>query len=248
MTAQKKPIIVAVDGPAGSGKSTICSEVSTKIGWSYVNTGALYRGVGLLARDRGIDLEDEAAVGAMLEKLAGEIRWDYDHHQLFCGTENLTPRLGTVEAGNAASFIAKQQKVRQLLLPVQRNLAINAPKGAMVDGRDIGTVVFPDASLKVFMTANLEERARRRLKQLDGKSGSANSSTSSTSSTSSNQPTPSLDSIMDDIARRDNQDSKRGEAPLRKADDAVEFDTSGYSQSEAVDALIAIIRDRGLLG
>ncbi len=239
MTDRKRPIIVAVDGPAGSGKSTICSEVSAKIGWSYVNTGALYRGVGLLARDRGIDLEDESAVGAMLEKLAGDIRWDYNHHQLYCGGENLTLRLGTAEAGNAASFIAKQQKVRQLLLPVQRNLAINAPKGAMVDGRDIGTVVFPDANLKVFMTANLEERARRRLKQLDAKALAHGNDAA--------DARDSLSAVMDDISRRDNQDSKRGEAPLRKADDAVEFDTSGYSQSEAVDALIALIRSHGLL-
>lgn len=239
MTDRKRPIIVAVDGPAGSGKSTICSEVSAKIGWSYVNTGALYRGVGLLARDRGINLEDESAVGAMLEKLAGDIHWDYNHHQLYCGGENLTPRLGTAEAGNAASFIAKQQKVRQLLLPVQRNLAINAPKGAMVDGRDIGTVVFPDANLKVFMTANLEERARRRLKQFDAKTAAHGNN--------GNESRDSLSAVMDDIARRDNQDSKRGEAPLRKADDAVEFDTSGYSQSEAVDALIALIRSHGLL-
>lgn len=239
MTDRKRPIIVAVDGPAGSGKSTICSEVSAKIGWSYVNTGALYRGVGLLARDRGINLEDESAVGAMLEKLAADIHWDYNHHQLYCGGENLTPRLGTAEAGNAASFIAKQQKVRQLLLPVQRNLAINAPKGAMVDGRDIGTVVFPDANLKVFMTANLEERARRRLKQFDAKTAAHGNN--------GNESRDSLSAVMDDIARRDNQDSKRGEAPLRKADDAVEFDTSGYSQSEAVDALIALIRSHGLL-
>lgn len=242
MTDRKRPIIVAVDGPAGSGKSTICSEVSAKIGWSYVNTGALYRGVGLLARDRGIDLEDEGAVGAMLEKLAGDIRWDYDHHQLYCGDENLTPRLGTAEAGNAASFIAKQHKVRQLLLPVQRTLAANAPNGAMVDGRDIGTVVFPDANLKVFMTANLEERARRRLKQLADKAGT------SSQTSYAKESRDSLVAVMDDISRRDNQDSKRGEAPLRKADDAVEFDTSGYSQAEAVDALIALIRKHGLLG
>jgi len=236
VTARKRPIIVAVDGPAGSGKSTICSEVSRRIGWSYVNTGALYRGVGLLASDRGINLEDEAAVGAMLEKLAGAIFWDYEKHQLFCGEENLTPRLGSAEAGNAASFIAKQQKVRKLLLPVQRSLALNAPKGAMVDGRDIGTVVFPDADLKIFMTANLEERARRRLRQLESKpvAGASNNN-------------HSLSEVMEDIARRDNQDSKRGEAPLKKADDAVEFDTSGHSQDEAIDALIAIIRDHGLL-
>jgi cytidylate kinase len=226
VTARKRPIIVAVDGPAGSGKSTICSEVSARIGWSYVNTGALYRGVGLLARDRGIDLQDENAVGEMLESLAGAIRWDYERRMLFCGDENLTARLNSAEAGNAASFIAKQQKVRRLLLPVQRSLALDAPKGAMVDGRDIGTVVFPDADLKVFMTANLEERARRRLKQIEGKS---------------------LDAVMADIASRDRQDSGRGEAPLRKADDAVEFDTSAYNQEQAIEALVGIIREHGLL-
>jgi cytidylate kinase len=215
-----------VDGPAGSGKSTICSEVSARIGWSYVNTGALYRGVGLMASDRGINLQDEAAVGVMLESLAGQIRWDYEQRMLFCGSENLTPRLNSAEAGNAASFIAKQQKVRKLLLPVQRNLVLDAPNGVMVDGRDIGTVVFPDADLKVFMTASLEERARRRLKQIDAKS---------------------LDAVMADIASRDKQDSGRGEAPLRKADDAVEFDTSAYDQAQAVDALIGIIREHGLL-
>lgn len=237
-SAGPRPKIVAVDGPAGSGKSTICSEVSRRIGWSYVNTGALYRGVGLLAVDRGIHLEDESAVGAMLEQLAEAIRWDYERHQLYCGDLNLTPRLGSAEAGNAASFIAKQQKVRQLLLPVQRQLALHAPRGALVDGRDIGTVVFPDADLKVFMTADLKERARRRLLQLEAKSSQ---------SADHGNPSPSLESVMDDIARRDNQDAGRGEAPLKMADDAVEFDTSGHSQAEAVEALIGIIRTHSLI-
>lgn len=227
--SQHRPVIVAVDGPAGSGKSTICAAVAQRLGWSYVNTGALYRAVGLLAHDRRVDLNNEKAVASLLEQVAPHMRWDHAKGQLWLGDQDLTPRLGTALAGNAASFVAKQQAVRRLLLPLQRSLTLMAKDGALVDGRDIGTVVFPDADLKIFMTASLEERARRRLRQL------ASGATSSSATTT-------LDDVMRDIAQRDEQDTARGEAPLRKADDAVEFDTSGFSQEEATSKLAQLIR------
>ncbi len=222
-----KPIVVAVDGPAGSGKSTICAAVCKELGWSYVNTGALYRAVGIIAQERRVDLNNEKAVASMLEQIAPDMRWDHSKGQLWLGDTDLTPQLGTVQAGNAASFVAKQQLVRKLLLPLQRQLTLMAEKGAVVDGRDIGTVVFPDADLKIFMTASLEERAKRRLNQIGGKRD--------------NQPV-TLEDIMRDIESRDLQDSARGEAPLKKADDAIEFDTSGLNLGEAVKALTELVR------
>ena len=136
----QKPIVVAVDGPAGSGKSTICAAVCKELGWSYVNTGALYRAVGLIAQLRRVDLKNEHAVASLLEQIAPDMRWDHSKGQLWLGDTNLTPQLGSVAAGNAASFVAKQQQVRKLLLPLQRQLTLMAENGALVDGRDIGTV------------------------------------------------------------------------------------------------------------
>jgi len=232
MSNQKKPIIVAVDGPAGSGKSTICAKVSQRIGWSYVNTGALYRAVGLLAKDRGIDLLDDAALCDLVTEIRPSLSWDDQHNRLNVMGSDITSRLGSAEAGNVASFVAKSLPVRTLLLPVQRELALKVSRGAIIDGRDIGTVVFPDANLKIFMTASLEERARRRLEQL-------------TRDTS--YDAEKLKTVMKDIENRDEQDTKRGVAPLRKADDAVVLDTSYLDVEGVINAIIQLLRDRKLL-
>jgi len=233
----KRLIIVAVDGPAGSGKSSICAGACRALGWSYVNTGALYRAVGLIAQDRGIDLNNEKAVGTLLERIAPEMRWDHATGRLFVGETDITPRLGSVEAGNGASFIAKQPLVRSLLLPLQRDLVRQARSGGgvLVDGRDIGTVVFPDATLKIFMTASLEERARRRLEQLGGAGRSSGSSTS--------VETPTLEHVMREIEKRDMQDAQRDAAPMKKSPDAITFDTSGLKLDAGVAKFIALLRE-----
>jgi cytidylate kinase len=229
-----KPIIVAVDGPAGSGKSSICAKVCARIGWTYVNTGALYRAVGLLAQDARLDLDDEKAVARMVDGLTGSLRWDSASLQLWHEERNLTPLLGSEEAGRAASKIAKQPLMRAALLPLQRNLTLAAPVGALVDGRDIGTVVFTDADLKIFLTASLEERSRRRLNQL-----------------AADTETPAVKQLLEEIkktiAGRDEQDSGRGVAPLKQAADAVELDTSALGVDQVVEAMIELMAKRGLL-
>jgi len=227
-----RPKIVAVDGPAGSGKSSICHQVAARIGWTYINTGALYRAIGLLALTANMDLDDEAGIAAMIDEIAPDLRWDSPRRELWYREQNLTPRLDSEEAGYAASKVARQRLVRERLLPVQRQLTLSAPYGALVDGRDIGTVVFPEANLKIFLTASLEERSRRRLAQL----GQA-------TDTSSEQ----LDNVRRGLARRDERDAHRGVAPLKQAADAVVLDTSELSFDKTVEAMIALIRERGLV-
>jgi len=226
-----RPKIVAVDGPAGSGKSSICATVCKNLGWSYVNTGALYRAVGLMAHDRGIALVEGEGIKRILDEFSPGVRWEHESARLFVGVEDLTPRLGSVEAANGASAVAKMQMVRDALLPLQRRLALSAPRGAIVDGRDIGTVVFPDADLKIFMTASLEQRAARRLKQLE-RSGI--------------KPDLTHAEIMRGIASRDEQDSQRDSAPMRKAADAVLFDTSEMDVEQAITNLRTLIKSKGL--
>lgn len=226
-----RPKIVSVDGPAGSGKSSICASVCRDLGWSYVNTGALYRAIGLIACDRGVPLKETTEFKKLLDEFSETARWEHESARLFVGVDDVTPRLNSVEAGSGASAVAKMPMVREALLPIQRKLSLSAPKGAMVDGRDIGTVVFPDADLKIFMTASLEQRAARRLKQLE-KNGVTNDL--------------SHEDIMRAIASRDDQDSQRDSAPLRRADDAVLFDTSDMDIEQAVVNLKELIRSKGL--
>lgn len=228
-----RPKIVAVDGPAGSGKSSICATVCKDLGWSYVNTGALYRAIGLLCLDRGTPFTEGPEMNKLLDDFSEAVRWEHETARLFVGIDDVTSRLNSVEAGNGASAIAKMPMVRQALLPLQRRLSLLAPKGAMVDGRDIGTVVFPDADLKIFMTASLEQRALRRLRQLETSGGSSGDL--------------SHDAVLRAIASRDDQDSQRDSAPLRRAEDAILFDTSDMDIAQAVANLKELLRSKGLV-
>jgi len=234
MTSKSEPVIVAVDGPAGSGKSSICAKVCELVNWTYLNTGALYRGVGLIATRMNLDLSDDAALANMVEEIEHELRWNSDTKSLFYKDEDLSSKILSQEAGNAASKVAKLPLLRQRLLPVQRNLILSSPKGALVDGRDIGTVVFPRASLKIFLTASLDVRTRRRVNQLE-KAGSET------------KDEATFARIKNEIASRDNQDEQRGQAPLRKADDAVVLDTSAMNINEVVDKIVSMLKEKGLV-
>ncbi len=229
--AQVRPKIVAVDGPAGSGKSSICYKISGQLGWSYINTGALYRAIGVLALAMGIDLDDEQSLAAMIDRISGDLRWDQTERELWYGEQNLTAKLQSEEAGYGASKVAKQNLVREKLLPVQRLLTLASKNGALVDGRDIGTVVFPDADLKIFLTASLEERSRRRMHQLGAE----------------HIDPEALEDVKKGIARRDERDEHRSVAPLKQADDAVVVDTSHLSIDETVAVLVKLIKEQGLL-
>lgn len=219
--------VVAVDGPAGSGKSSICAEVAKDLGWSYVNTGMLYRALAYLLLHEGIDTADEAALRRFLEVFLRNFFWDLANKKILWKGKDISPLLSSVEVGNQSSLIAKIPLVRSHLLPLQRELARKAYPGILLDGRDIATVVCPDAHLKVFMTASLAVRAKRRLLQLKREGNQ--------------KELPTLARLIDDMAKRDAQDSKRSIAPLRKAHDAVELDTSELSFSQAVDGLKALI-------
>jgi len=235
--AEHRPKIIAVDGPAGAGKSSICGQVCDRTGFHYVNTGALYRAVGFLAAREDLDLASEAQVTGLTAAFAAEAQWDFTSSRLLFRGEDLTDQLGTVAVGNAASHIARLEGVREGLLPLQRRLALTSSKGALLDGRDIGTVVFPDADLKIYMTASLQERARRRYSQLLANAKKVGAPTTEID----------FDEIQKGIAQRDNQDSSRGTAPMKQASNAVLLDTSTMTISEAVDAIVELMRVHGLL-
>lgn len=230
--------IVAVDGPAGSGKSSVCSRVCAETGWTYVNTGFLYRAVAYLGRERGlvpagsyVGREQDELI-ALLDDFCEHLAWNPQSQKVHFKDFDLTPHLYSDQAGQDASTIGKNTLVREKLLPLQRKLALQATQGAVVDGRDIGSVVFPDAALKIFLTASIEERARRRLHQL--KDGAAPSESE-------------LEAIKSSIRERDQQDAGRGAAPLIRAPDAVLIDSSSLDLQGTVATIVHLMRERGLV-
>ncbi|MBC7530598.1 MAG: (d)CMP kinase [Oligoflexus sp.] len=230
--SKQRCIIVAVDGPAGSGKSSVCSKACKRLGWTYVNTGFLYRAVAYICRQRQVALDDEQAIGTVIDEFTKSLVWDPETQAVWFQGENISGHLYTDLAGKDASLIAKNPLVRSKLLPLQRDLALRSPVGAIVDGRDIGTVVFPDADLKVFLTASIDERARRRIHQLkDGEVASSEE----------------LETIKASILARDTQDAARGVAPLIQADDAILLDTSHLKIDSTIEKLIELIQEKNLV-
>jgi cytidylate kinase len=199
--------VVAIDGPAGAGKSTVARLLAERCGFTYVNTGSLYRAIAWAAAGKGVDIKD------LQEDFLAGLNLDYVDGKLLVNGVDPGEELRSSACSAAASFVATQPRVRQFLLPVQRNAAM---KGWIVmEGRDIGSVIFPDAAYKFFVTASVEERARRRLEQ------NANE-------------TLTFEEIKKLISERDYQDSHRAEAPLRQAEDALLVDTSSMSIDEVV--------------
>ncbi len=223
-----RPIIVAVDGPAGSGKSSICRKVCAVLDWHYLNTGSLYRGVAVVAQELGFKLTSEADLVTAAKFYAKEANRQDDGRKLIFRDKDLTHHLTTSLTDKASSKIAGIGLIREILLPIQRDMAHACrKKGVLLDGRDIGTVVFPDAECKIFLTANLAERAKRRMLQIKS---------------SQTVDAQGLDEVMLDLEQRDLQDGSRGIAPLKKAVDAIELDTTHLSESETVQAMLDIIR------
>ncbi len=222
----KKTIRVAIDGPSGAGKSTLARSAAARLGYLYVDTGAIYRTIGCAAARRGIDPGDQAAVVAMLPALSISLTYGEDglQHMALNG-EDVTAEIRLPEMSRYASQVSAYPEVRAYLLEMQRQLA--REHSVIMDGRDIGTVVLPDAEVKVFLTASAEERARRRMLELQQRG------------------TPeSYEDILRAIEERDWNDTHRSAAPLRQAEDAVVLDTTDldFAQSEA--ALLGIIRER----
>lgn len=208
MSADPRRIVIAIDGPAGAGKSTIARETAFKLDYTYVDTGAMYRAVGLLAHEQGIALDDAPRLTELVAGLDFSFPWvDGVLHTVVNGRD-ISGLIRTPEGGMRASTVSKVPEVRAALVDRQRALATDG--GVVMEGRDIGTVVFPDAELKVFLTASARVRGERRWKQLRDKG----------------DVSTTLESVIADIERRDHQDSTRAVAPLRPAADSVVLDTS----------------------
>ena len=224
---ETKPVIVAVDGPAGSGKSSVCVEACKKLGFTYVNTGFLYRSVALIAQRENVDFSSDQELCKIAAKFTDGLTWNPEEGKVIFNGENISEYLYKDEIGKLASNVATSPEIRKELLPVQRKLALLTKKGAIIDGRDIATVVFPDADVKVFMTASIDERARRRITQLHGKKADLTGE--------------EYKKIKESIALRDKQDSTRKVAPLIQAKDATLLDTSDMNITESILSLIKII-------
>ncbi len=217
---------IALDGPAGAGKSTVAKLTAKRLQMHYVDTGAIYRTLGLALYRLGVDLEDEKAVEAALPSLDVAIRYQNDVQHMTVNGEDLTKQIRTQEVGTMASVTAVYGCVRDKLLSCQRTLAEQYE--VIMDGRDIGTVVLPDAELKIYLTADVRERAMRRFLELEAK----------------NPGTNSLEEIEKQVRERDERDMNRAIAPLRKVDDAVEIDTTHMSAEEAADRIAELAEKR----
>lgn len=211
---------IAIDGPAGAGKSTISKKLAENLGFDYLDTGAMYRAITYYLLKNDLDYNDEDLVNSIL----GNINITIISHDVILNDENVNTEIRTQEVTNAVSKVSSYKNVRAKLVELQRKIAEN--QNIVVDGRDIGTVVLPNATLKIFLTASVEERARRRLN--DSKSTS----------------NYNFEEIKKDIERRDYFDSHREISPLKKADDAVLIDSSDLSIEETVSKIESVIKEK----
>ena len=219
-----KKFAVAVDGPAGSGKSTVAKEIAKALGILYIDTGAMYRTVGMACLKKGIDPADEGAVVASLDDLDMKIFPEAGGQRILLDGEDITSRIRTEEIGKAASSVA-YQKVREKLVEIQQGLA--KEQSVIMDGRDIGTKVLPDAEVKIYLDASVEERAKRRVGELEAQGKTAD-----------------LEIIREEIAHRDYQDMHRENSPLCRAEDAVNVDTTGLDIPAVTEKLLALIAEK----
>ena len=217
------PPVIAIDGPSGSGKGTVAQVLAREMGWHFLDSGAIYRVLAFAARQRGIPIGDVPALTRLAENLP--VVFSPIDAKISMDGVDIKDEIRTEAAGNAASKVAAIPEVRAALLARQR--AFREVPGLVADGRDMGTVVFPDAELKIFLTASAEERARRRYKQLMEKGLDAN-----------------LPSLVTEIAERDRRDATRSVAPLRPAEDAETIDTSDLDIAQTVAQVRALVRQR----
>ena len=218
-------INIAIDGPAGAGKSTVAKAVAKELGIIYLDTGAMYRATAYTAIKNGIDVSDEAGVSEMLKNLTMDVVYEDGAQQIIVNGFNTTPYLREHYMSKAASDISALPCVRYKLVDIQRELA--KTYDLVLDGRDIGTFVLPDANCKIFLVASAEERAKRRVEENRLKGQESD-----------------FDTVLKDIKQRDYNDSHREVAPLKKADDAVELDTTTMTIPEVVGAVISLVKEK----
>ena len=223
----KKTYNIAIDGPAGAGKSTIAKRVAEELGFVYVDTGAMYRAMGLYFLRKGIPLEDEGAVSASCGEISVDIAYENGVQQVLVNGENVTALLREEAVGNTASKVSAYPAVRAALMDLQRGLA--ASYNVIMDGRDIGSLVLPKADCKIYLTASTRVRAVRRYKELEAKGEAV-----------------SLEEVEQKIIDRDNRDMTRETAPLIQAEDAVYLDASAMTIDQVVERIKELARERGL--
>ncbi len=216
---------IAVDGPAGAGKSTVAKEVAKRLGLVYVDTGAMYRAMGIYFLEQGLSPEDEAGITRACQNAEVSIAYEDGTQQVYLGGQNVTGRLREEAVGNMASKSSVYPAVRRKMTQLQQSLAKQTP--VIMDGRDIGTVVLPEAALKIYLTATVEERARRRFQELAEKGEDC-----------------LLPEIERDIRERDNRDMNRETAPLRQAEDAVLVDATALTIEQVVERILNLYREK----
>lgn len=216
---------VAIDGPAGAGKSTIAKAAAEQMGFIYVDTGAMYRAIGLYYLDHDIDIHDEELCSKHLDEILVTLRYNDGLQEVLLNGENVSDRIRTEGVGEAASVTSQYPEVREKLLDLQRKMA--REYDVIMDGRDIGTTILPDAELKVFLTASVEVRAKRRMEELNEKGIDAR-----------------LETVIREIAERDYRDMNREVSPLKKAEDAVVVDTSDMTIEEVEEKIVSLIKER----
>ena len=223
-----KNVIITVDGPSGAGKGTLCYALAQKLGFDFLDSGAIYRITALAATKKAIPLDDENALAGIGQNLDVQFIPQDGEVNVILNGENVGDQIRTAEAGQNASKVAAFPKVRQALLQRQRDFA--SEKGLIADGRDMGTVVFPEAQIKLFLDASAEERAKRRVKQLQSKGFNAN-----------------FDEILAEIKERDFRDRNRAVAPLVPAVDALLLDSTNLSIDEVIQQALDYISSKGIL-
>lgn len=216
------PLTIAIDGPVGAGKSTISDAVAKKLDILHLDTGAMYRAFGLYAIRKGVDTLDEGAVSRLIDEIAMTVTYEKGRQSVFVNGEDVTHLIRTQEVSMAASDVSKWQAVRSEMVRLQQEIAKG--QSMLLDGRDIGTVVLKDATVKIFLTASPEVRAKRRFKELKKKGAS-----------------DSYEKVLEDLIARDFQDTNRASSPLRAAEDALVLDTSGLTFDEVVSQILAIV-------
>ena len=219
------PINIAIDGPAGAGKSTLARAVAKRLGYIYVDTGALYRAAALFVLERGIDVYDAVAIGAVVPMMDVEMKYVNGEQRVYLCGENVSGVIRSPEVSRAASAVSAVVAVRQYLFDLQQNMAETTD--VVMDGRDIGTVVLPNAQVKIFLTASPEERARRRYEELQAKGVDIDYKV-----------------VLRDVNERDYNDSHREVAPLKPAEDSIIVDTTGLTLAQSEEKLYSVIVEK----
>ena len=217
-------INVAIDGPAGAGKSSVAKAASAELGYIYVDTGALYRAVGVNALRKGIDTKDKEKVTATLNSITVELKFVNGEQQVFLNGENVSSEIRTPDASMAASNVSAIPAVREFLFDLQRDIAKN--NNCIMDGRDIGTVVLPNAQVKIFLTAAPEKRAKRRYDELIAKGSKVE-----------------YNDVLEDLIQRDYNDSHREVAPLKPADDSIIIDTTNFTLEQSINSVVNTVKE-----